>query len=233
MIEVLVAVAVLYLLFDIRSKLSDASPKSNSNSSVVMDTSALIDGRVLDVATSGFLSGNIIVPKTVLNELQLLADGRDGHKRERARYGLEIAEELKHIKGVQVIIDESYVNDSSVNTDEGVLKLAKSRNARMCTTDYNLNKVATVEGVTVLNINELAQSIRSKFLPGEDIEVKIIQKGESKGQGVGYLEDGTMAVVDNAFRMKNKHVIATVDRMIQTKAGKMVFATFKPPAQKS
>jgi len=225
-IEAIAIAAVLYMLWDIRNKVTSGKQTSGSKSSVVMDTSALIDGRVLEVIKNGFLPGTIIVPKKVLDELQLLADGKDAHKRERARYGLDIIQALQQLKNTQVIIDDYLANKDTL-TDEAILKIAKSRKARLCTTDFNLNKVATVEGVTVLNVNELAQVMRPKILPGEQIEVKIIQKGESDGQGVGYLEDGTMAVVDNGLRSMNKTIKATVDRMIQTKAGKMVFATYK------
>jgi uncharacterized protein YacL len=216
---------VVYLLIDIRKSLNK-SPQKSKNSSVVIDTSALIDGRITEVARAGFLTGNIIIAKKVLDELQLLADGRDAHKRERARYGLDVVDELKNQKDTNVIIDDIKIN-SDLSTDEFILQLALKRKARLCTTDFNLNKVASLEGIKVLNVNELAQSLRPKVLPGEVVEVKIIQDGESKNQGVGYLDDGTMVVVDNAIRMRHKTITATVDRMIQTKAGKMCFATFK------
>jgi uncharacterized protein YacL len=211
------------MLFDIRSNVRNKSTRK-SDSSIVMDSSALIDGRIVDIVKSGFLARRIIVPKVVLQELQLLADGRDAHKRVRARLGLDVVIELQQLKAVIVIIDE-YKKNSNQPTDELILELAKSRNADLCTTDFNLNKVATAEGVAVLNVNELAQVMRPKMLPGEIISVKIIQKGEASGQGVGYMEDGTMAVVDGAARMMKKTVSARVERMIQTKAGKMIFAT--------
>ena len=196
------------------------------NTAVVMDTSALIDGRVLDIAKVGFLQSRIIVPKIVLRELQLLADGRDAHKRERARLGLDVVAELQQLKPISVIIDD-FKEESSALTDDLLIKLAKRRRAYLCTTDFNLNKVAVAEGVKVLNVNELAQVLRPKVLPSEEVEVKIIQKGETHMQGVGYLDDGTMVVVDGAVRKTGKTVTATVDRMIQTKAGKMIFAKLK------
>ena len=155
--------------------------------------------------------------------MQLIADGRDGHKRERARLGLDVVAELQQLKSVQVSID-NYKEKSSALTDDLLIKLAKSRNSSLCTTDFNLNKVAVAEGLQVLNVNELAQVLRPKILPSETIEVKIIQKGESHMQGVGYFDDGTMVVVDGASKLLGNTVTATVDRMIQTKAGKMVFA---------
>jgi uncharacterized protein YacL len=161
---------------------------------------------------------DIIIPKVVLRELQLLADGRDAHKRERARAGLEAAGELQEEFAERCVLD-SFGFGTKEKTDELLLQITANRNARLCTTDYNLNQVAIVEKIAVLNVNELAQVMRPKILPGETITVKILQKGESPGQGVGYLEDGTMAVVDNTTpKMKNTFVVAKVERMIQTKA---------------
>jgi len=226
MMEMALLIIVVVLLLEARfSKNNSKSKGKLSDRMIVMDTSALIDGRVVEVIRSGFLTGDIIVAKRVLDELQYLADGRDTHKRERARFGLDVVSELQSIKNSKLEIDEFMVG-SDFTTDETILKLAKKRGAVLCTTDFNLNKVASVEGVKVLNVNELAQSLRPKALPGEIVEVKIIQKGESRGQGVGYLDDGTMTVVDNGLHMKNKTIKATVDRMIQTKAGRMVFATY-------
>ncbi len=225
MIQTALLIAIILLMLGDKLKNSDKESKITDTQTVVMDTSALIDGRVVEVIKSGFLSGNFIVTKRVLNELQLLADGKDSHKRERARYGLDVVAELQTMKSINVSIDDFMVQDD-IPTDESLLLLAKKRRAMLFTTDFNLNKVASVEGVKVLNVNELAQSLRPRALPGEVIEIKIIQKGEGKGQGVGYLDDGTMTVVDNASRMKGKTIKATVDRMIQTKAGKMVFATY-------
>jgi len=221
-LNILIAVVVLVALADIRKTVKqDKQPKFGK--SVVMDSSTLIDGRILDVVKAGFLQQKIIVPKIVLRELQLLADGRDAHKRERARLGLDVVSELQQLKTTNVEID-SYGFSKAHLTDDLILQLAIKRNASLCTTDFNLNKVAIVEGVPVLNVNELAQVLRPKMLPGEIVNVKIIQKGESSGQGVGYLDDGTMVVVDGAGRLKNKVVTAKVERMIQTKAGKMIFA---------
>lgn len=227
MTEGLVALLVIYLLYDIRSKLlNHPGILRKSNQSIVMDTSALIDRRIVDVVRVGFANNTIIVPKRVLDELQLLADGKDTLRRERARVGLDAVSELQQIQDVQVVIDE-YLVKSSETTDEVVLKTAKARRARLCTTDYNLNKVAKVEGVTVMNVNELAQVMRPDVLPGEEISVKIIQKGDAKAQGVGYLGNGTMVVVEAAFKKQGKTVVAIVDRTIQTKAGKMIFATLR------
>jgi uncharacterized protein YacL len=222
-LQLLILLAIFFLiLFDRSSK---QSPKQKN--SVIIDTSALIDGRIVDVAKSGFLQSSITVPKVVLNELQNLADGRDPFKRERARLGLDMVAELQSIKGLRVTID-NFMKNSSEKTDETLLMLAKKRRATLCTTDYNLNKVATSEGVRVINVNELAQIMRPTVLAGEQIQVKLIQKGEARGQGVGYLEDGTMVVVENTTpKMHNSTVNPTVEKMIQTKAGKMVFARLR------
>jgi uncharacterized protein YacL len=214
------------LLFDIRRQLhSDGSAenKQQVGSEIIIDTSALIDGRISEIAKTGFMSADFVVPSVVLRELQMLADGRDVHKRERARAGLDTVAELQNIQNITTIIDESLFTNTT--TDDALLLLAKKRHAHLCTTDFNLNKVAVAEGIVVLNVNELAQTMRPNILPGELVEVKILQKGESANQGVGYLDDGTMTVVDGASRMKGKVVTVEVDRMIQTKAGKMVFGT--------
>ncbi len=222
-IEVGLLLIVIYLLFTDRKN----KRVGRARSSVVMDTSALIDGRIVDIVRSGFLQKHIIVPKVVLNELQMLADGKNTHKRDRARVGLEMVSDLQSIQDITVTID-SYMKKSSEATDEVLIQLAAKRDALLCTTDYNLNKVAESEGVKVLNVNELANIMRAQILPGEKIEVKLIQKGEGPGQGIGYLDDGTMAVIENTtHKMRNTMITAKVDRMIQTKAGKMVFGRYE------
>lgn len=188
---------------------------------IILDSCTLIDGRIVDLVRTGFVSDELIIPKFILRELQLLADGKDAHKRERARFGLEIAAELQEYSWAKVRIDESNIPGA---TDDKLVRLAKKRGAVLCTTDYNLNKVAAVESVRTLNVNELAQSLRPVTLPGEALEVKIIQKGSNPDQGVGYLEDGTMIVVDGAAKAIGSSVSVAVDRMHQTVAGKMVFA---------
>lgn len=188
---------------------------------IILDSCALIDGRIVDLVRTGFVSDELIIPKFILRELQLLADGKDAHKRERARFGLEIAAELREYSWAKVSVDESNIPGA---TDDKLVRLAKKRGAVLCTTDYNLNKVATVESVRTLNVNELAQTLRPVTLPGEVLEVKIVQKGSNNDQGVGYLEDGTMIVVDGGAKFVGATTKVTVDRMHQTVAGKMVFA---------
>lgn len=190
---------------------------------VILDSCALIDGRILDLAKSSFITAQLIIPKFVLDELQLLADGSDSQKRERARFGLEVAYELQQEPKLQVVLDP-YLDGKSKQTDAQLIELAKKRRAQLYTTDYNLNKRASAEGVSILNINELAQIMRPPALPGEVKTVKILQKGSNQGQGVGYLDDGTMVVVDNAARRIGKTVYVRVTRVLQTTAGKMIFA---------
>ena len=195
---------------------------ARSRSRVVLDTSGLIDGRILYLAKSGFVPEELVIAQFIIAELQLLADGNDSQKRERARFGLDAARELQSTKGVKVVIDRS--NFDIKTTDDKLVALAKKLSADLYTTDFNLNKVAAIEGVRVLNVNELAQNLRPVALPGETKKVKIIQRGSNRDQGVGYLDDGTMVVVDGAAKLIGQTVEAEVNRMHQTVAGKMLFA---------
>ena len=191
--------------------------------SLLLDTSALMDGRVVDVARSGAITAEVIVPRSVINEMQLLADKADNEKRARARKGLENVRELQKMESVAATV----INDGQVGAggvDERLLELAKKYDASICTTDYNLNKVAKVSEITVLNINELAQILRAQLLPGERVEIHIIQAGQNRDQGVGYLEDGTMVVVENASRDIGTKQRVEIIRSLQTEAGKMMFA---------
>ena len=199
---------------------------------IILDSCALIDGRVVELTNSGFVSDELVIPQFILNELQLLADGSDSHKRERARFGLDIAHQLQDTAPNRVTIDRSVFPEAQAIDDKLVL-LARKLKAQLYTTDYNLSKVAAVEGVRVLNVNELAQNLRPITLPGETLKIKIIQRGSSRDQGVGYLDDGTMIVVDNAARYVNKVVPVTVTRMHQTVAGKMVFGQVQTERQQA
>jgi uncharacterized protein YacL len=189
---------------------------------LILDSCALIDGRIVEIVRAGCVAEELVIPQFVLNELQLLADGNDSHKRERARYGLDIAHELQDSAPMRVTIDRTVFNDISA-TDDKLVALAKRTRAQLYTTDYNLSKVAAVEGVQVLNVNELAHSLRPITLPGETLTIKILQKGSNRDQGVGYLDDGTMIVIEGAARLVGREVPVTVTRMHQTVAGKMVF----------
>lgn len=203
-----------------------SSPKqSTKKASLILDTCALIDGRIKDIYATGIVNTQVIVPQFVLRELQMLADGSDNHKRSRARFGLEVVEALRDQLGSMYLVDTHH--PGATTTDDNLLLLAKKRNAILCTTDYNLNKVAAAEGVVVFNVNELAHAMRPNFLPGEEQEVKLLQKGESRGQAVGYLDDGTMVVVDNASHLLQTKQVVVIGRSLQTVAGKMSFAHLK------
>ncbi len=188
-----------------------------------MDTSVLMDGRILSIASTGFIGGTIVVPRSVVGELQFLADNADAEKRSRARQGLDAITELQNMPGltVELLQDGSKANEG---VDERLLTLAKRYHAVICTIDYNLNKVAVVEGITVLNVNELAQSIRMAHLPGEKMMIDLVQKGQDSHQAVGYLGDGTMVVVEQSSSLIGQAVQIEVVRSLQTAAGKMMFA---------
>jgi uncharacterized protein YacL len=193
---------------------------------IILDTCALIDGRIVELANIGFTPETLVVPQFIIAELQQLADGNDSHKRERARFGLDVVKQLQQSEACEVVIDRTEYT-SILETDDKLVALAKKHHAALYTTDYNLYKVADIEGVKVLNVNELAQGLRPVALPGELKQVKILQKGSGRDQGVGYMEDGTMVVVDGAARFIGKEVAVEVSRTFQTAAGKMYFATMK------
>lgn len=191
--------------------------------SIILDTSALIDGRIQAIARSGFISARLIVPKSVVRELQYMADKADHDKRERARYGLDMIRSLQALEGVTVeVFDDGETHAAGV--DEQLIMIAKKTGGRLCTTDYNLNKVARVESIKVVNVNELAHALRPMHLPGERLTITIVQAGQGDDQGVGYLDDGTMVVVDRAKRLIGEAVEVEAVRVLQTEAGRMLFA---------
>ena len=189
---------------------------------IYVDTSALIDGRILNIARTGFIDGDLIILKSVLLELQLLADGKDSEKRNRARAGLEVAAELERVIGINTEILDIEAKYKKV--DEELLRLAKENKGAILTLDYNLIKVAEAEKITTLNINDLALAVRSEFLPGEKMKLKILEKGSGRGQGVGHLNDGTMVVVDNAANKVGREITVEFVKFHETSAGKMIFA---------
>lgn len=222
-IEIALLLVILAFVLQQRNNTDvKSSTKGRKSRKMVLDTCALIDGRIVELARLGFVPDELIVPEFIVHELQMLADGNDPQKRERARYGLDVVRELQDSTHANVVVDHS--DTSSMPTDDKLVKLAKKLGAGLYTTDYNLNKVADIEGVQVLNVNELAQQLRPTALPGERKTVKILQKGSNPKQGVGYLDDGTMVVVDDAMRFINKPVEVEVTRIHQTMAGKMLFA---------
>ena len=202
-------------------------PNFNNRRKIYVDTSVLIDGRILNIARSGFLDGDLIVLKSVLLEMQLLADGKDSEKRARARAGLETVAELERVVEVNTEIFDDGGRFKKV--DEELLKLAKESKGAILTLDYNLIKVAKAEKIPTLNVNELALALRNEFLPGEKIKIKILEKGSNRGQGVGHLNDGTMVVVESAANKIGKEIIVEFVKFYETPAGKMIFAR---PARK-
>lgn len=197
--------------------------KSVSQAPLLMDSSALIDGRILEIAKSGFLPSSLVIPSSVLREMQYLADKGDTDKRARARHGLDIVAQLQSLEPMHVAIHNDGLPTEG-GVDERLVIIAKQYKAKLVTLDFNLNKVAQAEGVAVLNINQLAQQLRMNYLPGEKRDITIVQKGQDKTQGVGYLEDGTMVVVENAAKYIGKSLNIEFTRAIQTQSGKMLFA---------
>lgn len=189
---------------------------------MLVDTSSLIDGRIGDVIESGFISGTVLVPDFILIELQHIADSADNLKRARGRRGLDVLGNIKKSSFVKTKVYETGQTNLK-NIDERLLKLGKSLKVKIITNDFNLNKIATVSGVKILNVNELANAMKTPMIPGEEVEVKVIQEGKEKSQGVGYLPDGTMIVVENGAKFLGKKVKTKVSRVIQTVAGRMIF----------
>jgi uncharacterized protein YacL len=196
--------------------------KDRAGDRVLLDTSVIIDGRVADIVRAGFIRGTLVVPRFILAELQFFADSGDGTRRERGRRGLEMLAKMQKESTVRVEIDdEDPVGDGA---DGKLVALARARQVAIVTNDYGLNRVAELHGVSVLNVNDLAKAVRPVVLPGEEIHVRVIQEGKEAGQGVGYLEDGTMIVVENGARSVGNEVPVTVMRVLQTVGGRMIFA---------
>ena len=220
-IQILLLLAIIGLL--VTQQKGGLRAFYNKKRRIILDSCALIDGRIVELVRNNFMADELVIPQFVLNELQLLADGNDGHKRERARFGLDIAHELQDASfEANVVIDRTPFPEVPA-TDDKLIHLAKKLEAYLYTTDYNLAKVAAIEAVGVLNVNELSQALRPVALPGENLKIKIVQKGSNPNQGVGYLDDGTMIVVEGGARHSGQIVEVTVTRMHQTVAGKMVF----------
>jgi hypothetical protein len=193
----------------------------------VLDTSVIIDGRIKDICDSGFLEGPVIVPVFVLEELQHIADSADNLKRTRGRRGLDIIHEMQEDKVIEIIVSDLTYDDIA-EVDSKLLKLTKDVKGKIVTNDYNLNKVAKVQNIEVLNINELANSVKPVYLPGEEMSVSIVKVGKELNQGLSYLDDGTMIVVENGKDYLGKSIKVEVTSVLQTSAGKMIFA--KPKA---
>jgi uncharacterized protein YacL len=201
---------------------AERQPKKNYK---ILDTSVIIDGRVADVCETGFIDGVLIIPQFVLRELQLVADSSDPLKRNRGRRGLDILHRMQKMAAIQVqIVEDDFPQLREV--DMKLIELAKQYEAKIVTNDFNLNKVAQLQGLPVLNINELANALKPVVLPGETMRVFILKEGKEYNQGVAYLDDGTMVVVDNAKKMISKTIDVTVTSVLQTTAGKMIFGKY-------
>ena len=191
----------------------------------VLDTSVIIDGRIADLCDTGFIEGTLVVPQFVLKELQLVADSPDALKRQRGRRGLDVLDHLQKSSQVDVLISDMDFPEAR-DVDSKLIECAKALAAKIVTNDFNLNKVARIHGISVLNINELAGSLRPVALPGESMSVFILKEGKEKEQGVAYLDDGTMVVVDNSRRMIGQTIDITVTSVLQTTVGKMIFGRY-------
>ena len=216
----------------LRSRQTKAAPVQEARShpasttALLLDTNIFIDGRIADLAQTGFLDGPFLVPRFVLDELQRIADSDDHLRRARGRRGLDTLSQLRQDKpGLVEIIDAPVLEEREV--DAKLVRLARVRAAKILTNDYNLSRVAQLQGVRVLNLNELTNALRPIVLPGEEIQLKVVQEGREAGQGVGFLDDGTMVVVDGGKPLVGTQAPVTVTRLLQTGAGRMVFATPK------
>lgn len=222
--------ALMNTLVKETKKLRRDTPGSLAEGGIVLDTSVIIDGRIADLVKTGFMSGRLILPRFVLDELQLVADSEEALRRNKGRRGLEVLDELRHERNVRLeVVDDDFINEPDV--DSKIIRLAKKYHARLMTVDYNLNRVARIQNLTVLNINELNNALRPVVLPGETMKLRVIQSGKDVGQGVGYLDDGTMVVVEGGDKHIGQEIEAVVTRVFQTVAGKMIFTMPKEKYQ--
>lgn len=205
--------------------------KGQEEQAKIIDTSVIIDGRIADVCESGFLEGTFILPQFILQELQYIADSADPLRRARGRRGLDILHKIQKMSNITVkIVEEDFPELKEV--DAKLVALAKRLNAKIITNDFNLNKVAQLQGISVLNLNELANALKPVVLPGEGMNIFIVKEGKEYNQGVGYLDDGTMVVVDNARKLINSRADVVVTSVLQTTAGRMIFAKLKEETDK-
>jgi uncharacterized protein YacL len=202
---------------------SDSFGRKSTDDVLLLDTSVIIDGRIADISHTGFIRNTLLIPGFVLNELQYIADSPDPLRRNRGRRGLQVLERLQKESLVPVQITDLDV-EGVKGVDDKLVVLAKQLSCPIITNDFNLNSVAKLQGVVVLNLNELSNAVKTVILPGETVNVKIIQEGKERDQGVAYLDDGTMIVVENGKHFLNRNLVVTVTRVIQTSAGRMIFA---------
>lgn len=221
--EILILVISLIILAETTTLvLKNRKPIRSGVQKIYVDTSVLIDGRILNVARTGFINGDLIILKSVLRELQLLADSKDNEKRNLGRLGLDNVAELERVVEVNTVVYDD--GEGKKKVDEELLKFAKENKGTVMTIDFNLIKVAEAEKIPTLNLNDLALAIRTEFLPGEKMRLKILEKGANRGQGIGHLSNGTMVVVEGAASKVGKEVEIEFLRFHETSAGKMIFA---------
>ena len=202
----------------------DASgPGWAESRTILLDTSVIIDGRIADISRTGFLPGTLLIPRFVLTELQYIADSPDSLRRQRGRRGLEVLSTLQKEPSIRVRLSDIDV-EGVKDVDEKLVILARQMRCPILTNDYNLNRVAELQGVTVLNINELTNAVKSVLLPGEQMSIRVIQEGKEQNQGVGYMDDGTMVVIENGRDHLDHEILVTVTKVLQTAAGRMIFA---------
>jgi uncharacterized protein YacL len=197
--------------------------KWQQDKSILIDTSVIIDGRIVDIARTGFIAGTLVIPRFVLNELQYIADSAESLRRQRGRRGMEVLSDLQKERAITTTIADIDV-EGVREVDEKLIMLARQMQAPILTNDYNLNRVAVLQGVQVLNINDLANAVKSILLPGELLVVDVIQEGKETGQGVGYLDDGTMVVIEEGRNFIGKEIEVAVTKVLQTAAGRMIFS---------
>lgn len=190
---------------------------------ILLDTSVVIDGRIADIARTGFLPGSLLIPRFILNELQNIADSPDSLRRQRGRRGMEVLANLQKEPNIPIRISDIDV-EGVREVDDKLVILARQLRCPVLTNDYNLNRVAELQGVTVLNINELANAVKSVLLPGELMRIRVIQDGKEANQGVGYMDDGTMVVIENGHDYMDREIVVVVTKVLQTAAGRMIFA---------
>ena len=191
---------------------------------ILLDTSVIIDGRIADIAQTGFLPGTLIIPRFVLNELQYIADSPDNLRRQRGRRGMEVLAALQKESSPTPVRIQDIDAEGVKEVDDKLVVLARQMHCPILTNDYNLNRIAELQGVLILNVNELANAVKSVMLPGENLPLRVIQEGKESGQGVGYMDDGTMVVVENGRDYMNQEIPVTVTKVLQTAAGRMIFA---------
>lgn len=227
--EILILVVVMILLAETTSialRLFKKSKKvKTGRRKIYVDTSSLIDGRIVDIAKTGFIGDDLLIPRSVIRELQLLADGKDGEKRNVARRGLDNVNELERVVFCETTIVQDALDHTPV--DERLITLAKENHGLICTTDYNLNKVAATENIDVLNVNDLAMSLTCNLNLGDELKLKIVEKGDKRGQGIAHLENGSLIIVDHASRDVGKTIDAEITRLYQSPSGLIIFARKK------